>query len=129
MRWGEKKQISIQSIKTQRLLADKCVEAVRFTERLRGLIGRESLLDGEGMYFPSCNSIHMWFMSIPIDVVFVRKKNGDASRIVEVLSVFEDVKPWRVLPVSCWKADDVIELPVGIVRENKIQVGDLLCIV
>lgn len=125
---AEKASISIQILKTQRVIADKCLVRVRFFERLRGLIGTRMLRSGEGMYFPECNSIHMWFMSIPIDVVFVKKiriENG--KEIVQVSSVHENVKPWRLLPVSDFRAKDVLELPVGTISKNEIKVGMELC--
>ena len=43
-----------------------------YIARLRGLIGREPLAAGEGLYFPHTNSIHMLFMGFAIDCIFVR---------------------------------------------------------
>ena len=67
------KKVSVRLVKSKAVIADRCVVAESFFERLRGLIGRDRLVDGEGMLFHRCNDIHMWFMSIPIDVVFLTK--------------------------------------------------------
>ncbi|MGZ3689054.1 MAG: DUF192 domain-containing protein [Bdellovibrionota bacterium] len=118
--------VSIKSLKNQALIADKCFVAERFFDRLRGLIGRKSLESGQGMLFPRCQDIHMWFMSIPIDVVFVRRQKGEGKWMVS--STREGVRPWRLLPVHDWKATETLELPAGTVRRHAIAAGDELCI-
>jgi uncharacterized membrane protein (UPF0127 family) len=112
--------VRVVSLKNQAVIADKCHVAERFFERFRGLIGTSELSRGAGMLFPRCNSIHMWFMCIPLDVVFLR-----AGKIV---SVHENVKPWRLLPLSNWSAEETLELPVGVIRDCKLTAGDELCI-
>ena len=94
--------------------------------RLRGLIGKKSLNAGEGVLFPRCNNIHMWMMSMPIDVVFL--KNLTPSREWSVLSVHSDLKPWKLMPVGNLKADDVLELPCGTISKLNLQPGEVLCI-
>lgn len=125
---AEKSQISVQILKTQRVIADKCLVRVRYFDRLRGLIGTKVLEPGMGMYFPNCNSIHMWFMSIPIDVVFVKKiRTENGKEIVQVTSLHSNVAPWRLLPVSDFRAKDVLELPAGTISKNDLRAGDELC--
>ena len=36
-----------------------------------GLMGKRELKDGAGLYLKPCSSIHMFFMRIALDVVFV----------------------------------------------------------
>ena len=44
------------------------------------------------MLFPACNDIHMWFMSIPLDVVFLRKqKSVDGKLAWKISSAHENV--------------------------------------
>lgn len=119
------KMVSVQLDKTKRIIAEKIVLADRYLIRLRGLIGKKSLSQGEGMYFPNCQSVHMWFMAFPIDIVFLRK-NLDGKRTVT--STHSRVKPWGLLPTSDWKANDVLELPEGTIKKEGIQPGDSLCI-
>lgn len=121
--------ISIKSLKNQQLIADKCHVAESFLDRLRGLIGRTRFEAGFGMLFPRCNDIHMWFMRIPIDVVFARAdKNANGKRVLRVTRVVESVKPWRLLPLRDGKASETIELPVGTIQRCDIREGDELCL-
>jgi hypothetical protein len=118
--------VSIRSLKNQSLIAEKCNVANRFFSRLKGLIGTTCLKQGEGLLLSPCNDIHMWFMSIPIDVVFIARGEGDSSW--KVSSVHEDVRPWKALPLRDGKASATIELPAGTVRRCAIAKGDELCI-
>lgn len=118
--------IRIRSLKNQALIADKCIVARSFLTRLRGLIGRKELPPGEAMLFPACNDIHMWFMSIPIDVVFLRREKGsDRWRII---SAHADVPAWRALPLRDGKASETLELPAGTIQRCGLAAGDELCI-
>jgi uncharacterized membrane protein (UPF0127 family) len=128
--------ISVTSLKNHKVIADKCYVAESFLDRLRGLIGKSGMNSGEGMFFPRCNDIHMWFMRIPIDVVFVRPATGDQGhsyvagevRTYEVTRVCESLKPWKLLPVRNGRATETIELPVGTIQGCDICLGDRICI-
>ena len=119
------RQIRVQSLKNQAVIADKCNVAESFFTRLRGLIGTRSLATGQGVFFPRNNSIHMWFMSIPIDVIFVKRLSENTVRVT---SVHENLRPWKWLPVMDGKATDTLELPVGTIARLRIDEGDQLCI-
>jgi uncharacterized membrane protein (UPF0127 family) len=97
-----------------------------YFSRLKGLIGKKQFDFGEGLLFPKCNSIHMWMMSIPIDVVFL-KSNAKNSEWT-ILSVYPQLKPWKLFPVSDVKADDVLELPAGLIDSISLKKGEVLCI-
>lgn len=119
----------LRLVKTQSVIADQCHVAVSFVDRTRGLIGRKSMQPGEAMLFPRCNSIHMWFMSIAIDVVFLKKlsHDGPQSAVWKVLSVHESVPAWKFFPLSDWSSSDTLELPEGTVRRLGILPGDEIC--
>ncbi|MGE0615812.1 MAG: DUF192 domain-containing protein [Bacteriovoracia bacterium] len=118
------RRVTIQTLKNKAVLAEKCIVAERFLERLVGLIGRATLNAGEGMFFPRCNNIHMWFMRMPIDVVFIRRA-GDRW---EVSSVRENVRPWKLLPVADFRATETLELPLGTIQRCGVSAGDEVCI-
>lgn len=99
-----------------------------FFSRLRGLIGVKKFEFGEGLLFPRCNNIHMWMMSIPIDVVFLKTSQKSPRQEWSVLSVHSRLQPWRLLPVSDSKADDVLELPAGRAQSVGLKSGEVLCI-
>lgn len=118
-------------VKNNLVLADQCLVGVSFFDRLKGLMGRALFRDGEAIWFPRCKSIHMWFMKIPIDVVFVRRLDPVSPITPAKLQVVECVPQlpaWKLFPVNCLSADDAIELPVGTVSRFKIVEGDVLCI-
>jgi uncharacterized membrane protein (UPF0127 family) len=94
--------------------------------RLIGLIGKKQFPAGEGVFFPKCNSVHMWMMSIPIDVIFL-KSNTRAEWTV--VSLHRALKPWKLLPVTCFSANDVLELPVGTIDRLGLKTGEVLCTV
>jgi len=126
-----KKQPSIKiiSLTNQAVIADQCFVANSFFYRLMGLMGRRVFVAGQGMLFPDCNNIHMWFMRISLDVVFVRKeKTGDGSVRFQVSSLRENIRPWRAFPIFDFSASETFEFPSGTIRRCAIGVGDHLCI-
>ena len=76
--------------------------AERFTERLRGLIGRNGLESGKGMLIMRCNCIHTFFMRFPIDAMFL-DRNGEVVRTVR------NIRPWRPWVWGGWRAKSVLE--------------------
>ena len=112
--------VRLINLKDHRVISDKCIIAESYFSRLRGWIGKTHAVSGEGIFFPKCMSIHMWFMSLPIDVVFL-----DERKVVT--SVRANVRPWKLLPVSDRRAFDTLELPAGSIERIGIVVGDELC--
>jgi uncharacterized membrane protein (UPF0127 family) len=101
-----------------RLLADRAERATGFVDRFMGLMGRRSLAFGEGMHIEPCNSIHTFFMRIPIDVVFL-----DPGGVI--VKQFPALPPWRATSVY-FKARSVLELPAGTLQASGTQEGDRL---
>lgn len=99
-------------------VAHSCNVANTFFSRFIGLLGKKELPKGSGLLLIKCNSIHMFFMKIALDVVFIDKNNT-------VVAIYEDFKPWKFTPVIK-KAYSVMELPVGTIKESHTQVGDVL---
>jgi uncharacterized membrane protein (UPF0127 family) len=96
---------------------DRCAVANRPWTRMRGLLGRSGLPEGEGMLFPRTGSVHTMFMRFPIDVVFL-----DAEMCV--LSVREAVPAWRTVKQRGAKA--TLELTAGEAGRVGIAPGDRL---
>ena len=76
--------------------------AERFTERLRGLIGRDGLECGKGMLIVRCNCIHTFFMRFPIDATFLDRQGN-------VVKVVRNIRPWRPWVWGGWRAASVLE--------------------
>ncbi len=102
------------------VIADKVELAASFWSRGKGLIGRKSLAEGYGLVIRPCGSIHMFFMSIPLDVLHVDKE----GRIVKIL---HEIKPWRVGPIV-FKSAWVVELPAGTARRTGTEEGDIVSV-
>lgn len=71
------------------VLLKQVLLAERTVERLRGLLGKDSLPRDTGMLIRPCRSIHMWFMRFPIDAAFL-----DSN--LRVLKVSRNLKPWQL---------------------------------
>ncbi len=78
--------------------------ACTFGTRLRGLMGRSSLGEGEGLLLVDCPQVHTCFMRFPIDVLYL----GSDMRGIEV----ETLTPWR-LGGRVEGARHVLEMPAG----------------
>src|SRR5437763_14836899 len=87
--------------------------------RTKGLLGRGGLDADEGLWIQPTNSIHMFFMRFPIDVVY-------AAADGRVLKLVPGIRPWRVS--FCRGAKVALELPVGAIDRSGVQVGDHLVI-
>jgi uncharacterized protein len=83
--------------------------------RNKGLLGREGLLPGEGLWIVPCESVHTFFMRFAIDLVYLDRKH-------QVRKVRNSVGPWRLS--ACFRAHSVLELPTGTIRQTQTQRGD-----
>jgi uncharacterized membrane protein (UPF0127 family) len=99
------------------VVCERCVVADSIWLRTKGLLGRASLPDGEGILLRPGSSIHMFFMRFPIDAVFL-------DRELRVLGVAADLKPWRMASKRGAKA--VLELPAGTCERRGVREGNLL---
>jgi uncharacterized protein len=98
-------------------MCDRCLVADTPLSRLRGLLGRRELGDGEGLLLTPASAVHTWFMRFPIDVVFLEAD-------LTILGTREHVKPWRM---TGWRgARSVLELPPGSCRRHRIHPGGKL---
>jgi uncharacterized protein len=73
-------------------------------DRLKGWMGRKSIAERDALFIEPCNSVHTWFMHVPIDVVFVDRKR-------RIVSVRDNVVPRRLC--AHWRAAAVLELQAG----------------
>lgn len=119
------KVVRVQLLNKKRDLAEKCSVADSFLSRLIGLIGTRSLEEGEGMLFPATNNVHLWWMSIPIDVVFLKEQGEERFSVTSIRS---DLKPWKLLPVWDRQATHTLELPAGCAEKAGLREGDGICI-
>ena len=107
----------VSNLTRHTVLASRLALADSPKTREKGLLGRDSLPSGEGLWIIPCQAIHMFFMRFAIDIVYIDRKK-------RVRKVRSNVAPWRIS--VCFSAHSVLELPAGVVRETQTQQGDLL---
>jgi hypothetical protein len=92
--------------------------AASATQKVKGLLGRECLEDGQGLLFKGAGSLHTLFMRFPIDVIYTDKHG-------KVVKLARAVRPFKLVaaPLRCHYA---LELPAGAILASKTQVGDHL---
>jgi hypothetical protein len=87
--------------------------------RNTGLLNRDGLAPGGGLWIVPCQSVHTFFMRFPIDLVYLDGR----KRVRKVRSA---VGPGRIS--FCLTAQSVIELPAGTIQQTRTQRGDSLAI-
>lgn len=106
------------NVTRETLVCDRMIWAGTSETRRRGLLGRDALDDGEGIYIVPCKWIHMFGMRFPIDVAFL-DGNG------RVLTVHEALPPNRLSRIS-WRAEGVLELPARRLATTRTRPGDVI---
>lgn len=90
--------------------------AKTFFVRLIGLMGRTKWPSGhQGLYFPSCRSVHTFFTFLRPDLLFLDKNN-------KILRVVPSAKPWLIFfgPVHTYGC---LELPQGASQQWGLREG------
>jgi uncharacterized membrane protein (UPF0127 family) len=103
-----------------KILADQAERAATFGARFKGLMGVRVLPMGQGLWIDPCNSIHTFFMRIPIDCAFL-------DRDLKVVKAVHAIVPWRATP-PYRGARSVLELPAGTLAASGTLEGDQLSI-
>ena len=103
-------------------LADSLESADSLWARFKGLMGRPSLADGQGLWLPGSNGVHMMFMRFPIDCLFLGRPAADGAR--EVVALRRGLAPWRGVVWYVRGAHGTVELPIGTIDRSATSVGD-----
>lgn len=98
-------------------VCERCALADSARTRLKGLLGRSRLDEGEGMLLRPAPAIHTWFMRFPIDAVFL-------DRRLEVVGVTPELRPWRWARRPGARA--VLELGAGEAGRLGVRTGERL---
>jgi uncharacterized protein len=98
-------------------VCERCTVADSPWARMRGLLGRRGLEDGEGLLIVPAGSIHMFFMRFPIDAVFL-------DRDLRILKIVRGLPPWRV--AAARGAKRVLELAAGEAAHRGLAPGQRL---
>jgi uncharacterized protein len=105
------------------VLCSRATLAHSFRDRTRGLLGRRQLDSDEGMLIEADRFLplmwmHTFFMTFPIDIVFLSRGNI-------VIKIQASLKPWR-LSAIVFGAHKAIELSEGAAIRAKTAVGDFI---
>jgi uncharacterized membrane protein (UPF0127 family) len=103
-----------------RVLSTNVIVADNLFKRMKGLLGRKKLENGESLLLRPCNSIHTIGMSFPIDAIFLDKNNF-------VIALGKHFKKNRLSRIY-FNAMSVLELPEGTIEEADVRVGDRVVI-
>jgi uncharacterized membrane protein (UPF0127 family) len=96
---------------------DRIEVADRPLARMRGLLGRDGIAEGEGLLLRPAGSIHTFFMRFSIDAVFLDKD-------LVVLGTSEHLLPWSTAGRPGAKA--VLEVAAGTCERLRVKRGDRL---
>ena len=98
---------------------ENVIIADTFYLRLKGLMGKKTLNEQQGLLIKPCNSIHTFFMKMNIDIAFLDKENT-------IVALYKDMRPWKISKIHI-NSNFVIEGNSGSLSELKI--GDKIKIV
>ena len=107
----------ISNLTREVVLAHRVEVADNGATRRKGLLGRDGLPAGEGLWIVPCESVHTFGMKFPIDLIYL-----DRSR--KVKKVRSSVLPWRLS--ACLSAHSVVELASGTIHMTQTRPGDKL---
>lgn len=110
-------RLQVSNRSRQTILADCAEVAGNGARRRKGLLGRESLAPGQGLWIVPCEAVHTFGMRFPIDIVYL-------DRSKRIMKVKTGLPAWRLS--ACLLAHSVIELPSGTVRRTQSAPGDIL---
>jgi len=111
------RRMLVQNETRHSVLAELADVADTSAKRRKGLLGRDSLPTGHGLWIVPCESVHTYGMRFPIDVLYLDRKK-------RVRKLRRAMLPWRLS--LCLSAHSVLELPAGTIEQTKTQPGDQL---
>lgn len=102
-----------------KILCERCGIADTLFTRVRGLLGRKALADGEGLLIVPCPSVHMFGMKFALDVIFL-------SREHVVTDFVENILPGKLYVARrhFGKAHAALEVAPGTIAATATRRGD-----
>ena len=110
-------RLQVSNLTRHTVLATAMEIADNGRKRNKGLLGREQLAYGEGLWIVPCQAVHTIGMKFPIDLIYLNRKK-------RIKKLSHAVPPWRLS--ICLSAQSVLELPAGTIRDTQTQTGDTL---
>jgi uncharacterized protein len=110
--------VPVFNVTTKKEIAVRLTRANTVFSRMKGLLGRKSLGEGEGLLISPCKGVHTFGMKFPIDVIVLDNNNC-------IIAVSTNLAPNRLTPLFM-RAASVIELPAGTLLATTTEVGNQL---
>jgi uncharacterized membrane protein (UPF0127 family) len=104
------------NLTTGQEIAGNVAAARSLFARMRGLLGKKEMAEGDGLLIEPCKGIHTFGMRFGIDVIFFDKSN-------RVVATRRGLSPNRLTPFY-FRAVGVLELPAGALDKISAKVGD-----
>ena len=104
-----------RNLDTGAVLADRIAVADTRATRAVGLLSRDGLEPGEGLWIIPSRGVHTCWMRFPIDVIALDDRGVIIDRVV-------DMKPWRIRLPRRGTAG-VLELRAGALDASGTEVG------
>jgi uncharacterized membrane protein (UPF0127 family) len=104
-----------RNLDTGAVVADRIAVADTHATRAVGLLSREGLEPGEGLWIVPSRGVHTFWMRFSIDVIALDYRGVIIDRVV-------DMKPWRIRLPRRGTAG-VLELRAGTLEESGTRVG------
>lgn len=112
------KRLSVSNRTRDRSLGNRVWLADAYWTRLRGLLGRPPLDEGEGLLIAPSRGVHMFGMKYSLDVVLL-------DRGGRVVALYRELRPGKRTKVHR-DASFALELPVGAIDRSDTEEGDVL---
>lgn len=110
-------KLQVRNLTRATVLATELEVAGWGAARRKGLLGRDGLAPGQGLWIVPCESVHTFFMRFPIDLIYMDRK-------LKVKKVRHSVGAWRMS--ACFSAFSVLELPAGTAAATRTERGDIM---
>ena len=110
-------RLKISNLTREVVVAHRVEVADHGATRRKGLLGRNGLATGEGLWIVPCESVHTFGMKFPIDLIYL-------DRDKKVKKVRSSVPPWRLS--ACLSAHSVLEFASGTIHRTQTRPGDRL---
>ncbi len=110
--------MQIINVSKKMVIAEQGRLAASSGQRMKGLLGRDSLAANEALILKPCSSIHTFFMHFSIDVLFLNKN-------MKIIKAIQNMPPSRFSPVV-WASLMAIELPAGKISQTNTETGDMV---
>lgn len=108
----------IENAATGAVLAERAEVADNVWTRFVGLMGRDELPAGDGLLIEPCNSVHMFFMRMSLDILHLDRRGV-------VVRAVPNLRPWAVGPIVRG-SHSVLELPAGTIAATGTVPGHQL---